>query len=734
MTAPLDLQAIFQRIDAGALLSPEELDAVVSAARHQAQSVAIATGEGSVAIGGSADGAVIVTGDRNIFVSGANAEAIRLLLKIRPDYEKTFLTVVKGEVTSRLKQSLQHNQLIPLKMEFHPEKVRRPWDAENKLGNRDPAPVPDAWRIEQVFDEADGKLLILGKPGTGKTTLMLDLAKVLCDRAQTQPEAPIPVLLSLSTYRQTEQSLWQWLLIELKSKYGLNTDLAEMLLKAQKFAVMLDGLDELPSNQQSPCIENINQLMASELRVRSLLICSRQEEYDSCEIPLTLNGAVLLRELTDEQIRTYLNDLAQIDFIAILERDEALYELAHSPLLLNIAILSRKEISALGSKQAASVDERRTYLLEAYVQRMLTREIKNNFYRKQQPPTKEQTQYWLNQVADMLSQSSQTEFILERLQPMYIKSRSGLAAYFTFDIMFDLLIQRSLAEYTDKLKRKLGVRSTRPAVYRFLGFPFLSSITIASVEIITTATTYFRHHSIDAIREKLNDAVATETALNDFIDEIAFYDVMTLSFNAAVVVAQIIAGAGAGAFLGYLVSLFVPAEAWISPRPLWGGVFGALYATCLGCFAQLKPSYSRSDLEDKKSPGQGVRQVMLNVTKLGALRFIILMGFCGLSALLAWTVKQDIRLSLVLGLVCLGVGAVKVLQFGAKDGGKAVFRHYVLRTILQYEGSIPRDYVRFLDYCTERQLLQRVGGRYRFFHLLLQEYFAKQSSEELSIN
>ena len=728
MTAPSDLQAIFQRIDAGALLSAAELDAVVAAARSQAKSVAIATGKGAVAIGGSADGAVIVTGDRNIFVNGANAEAIRLLLKIRPDYETTFLTVVSGEVASRLKQSLYYDQLIPLRMVSHPGKVYRPWDAENKLGNRPPEPVPDGWDITQVFDEADGKLLILGKPGTGKTTLMLVLAGVLCDRARTQTDAPIPVLLSLSTYRPTKQSLWLWLQTELQAKYGLNKETATALLKAQKFAVMLDGLDELPSPVQAPCIEDINQLMASEFRLQTLLICSRQEEYDSCEVPLALNSAIVLHELTDHQLKTHLKTLSQTDFLHILEQDEALYELAHNPFLLTISLLSREALSVEDLPQRASVKERLTLLLSAYVQRMLTRKIKNNFYHNQPQPTKDQTHYWLCQIADMMTQSSQTEFVLERLQPRYIKSRNGLAAYFTFDIIFDLLVQRSLAEYTSKLRRKLGDRTERSAIYRYLEFPLLSSMTTASVEIIVLAVNYFRRHGIEEIREKLNDAMVTEAVLNDFMDEIAFYDVMSLPFSNAVVFGQALAGAALGALVGYGVGRVMSADVWISPMPLWGGIFGVLYGLCISCFVQLKPSYSMSDLEDKKSPEQGVRSVMLNSVRLSAFRLVVLLGFCGISALLAWTIERDIRLSAALGVVCLFIGGVKILQFAAQEGGKAVFRHYMLRTILQYEGTIPRHSVRFLDYCTERQLLQRVGGRYRFFHLFLQEYFAERAS------
>ena len=52
-------------------------------------------------------------------------------------------------------------------------------------------------------------------------------------------------------------------------------------------------------------------------------------------------------------------------------------------------------------------------------------------------------------------------------------------------------------------------------------------------------------------------------------------------------------------------------------------------------------------------------------------------------------------------------------------------QHFTLRIILCWNGYIPWNYARFLNYATERMFLQRIGGRYRFIHKLLQEHFAQ---------
>ncbi len=52
-------------------------------------------------------------------------------------------------------------------------------------------------------------------------------------------------------------------------------------------------------------------------------------------------------------------------------------------------------------------------------------------------------------------------------------------------------------------------------------------------------------------------------------------------------------------------------------------------------------------------------------------------------------------------------------------------KHIVLRIVLKCYGYVPFRFDLLLDYCTERLLIQRIGGRYRFTHKLLQDYFAK---------
>ena len=58
-------------------------------------------------------------------------------------------------------------------------------------------------------------------------------------------------------------------------------------------------------------------------------------------------------------------------------------------------------------------------------------------------------------------------------------------------------------------------------------------------------------------------------------------------------------------------------------------------------------------------------------------------------------------------------------------GGLPFIQHIALRIVLAWNRYVPFRFDLLLDYCTERLLIQRIGGRYRFMHKLLQDHFAK---------
>ena len=125
----------------------------------------------------------------------------------------------------------------------------------------------------------------------------------------------------------------------------------------------------------------------------------------------------------------------------------------------------------------------------------------------------------------------------------------------------------------------------------------------------------------------------------------------------------------------------------------------------------INPSYE----EIRVSPNQGIWRSALNARNYAVISGLIVglitgLCFCKLSG------------GLITGL--LFGGLIGGLIGGLFFGGRACIQHFTLRVILRLSGSIPWDYAQFLNYTTERMFLQRVGGRYKFIHDLLQKHFA----------
>lgn len=192
-----------------------------------------------------------------------------------------------GEVADRLKQSLHNAILIRLDMTGQRSQVKRPWDADLRTASQAPKPLAPGTPIVEVFDSHDigGKLLLLGNPGAGKTTTMLDLAAALIQRANADPEEPIPVMMNLSSWQNPQQSLTEWMWTFLKERrIFIPKDLWKTWLKEKKIIPLLDGLDEVPLERQEAAVKAINNWFRSEEGTSRLLVCSRREEYELCAL------------------------------------------------------------------------------------------------------------------------------------------------------------------------------------------------------------------------------------------------------------------------------------------------------------------------------------------------------------------------------------------------------------------------------------------------------------------
>ena len=346
----------------------------------------------------------------------------------RPDRELKWLKAFDKEVEGRLATSLHSQVLIRLGIEPQPNQVHRLWDVEVKSGQITET-IPPETEILEVFDrpEIANKLLILGKPGAGKTTTLLELARALIKKALDDPSEPMPFLLNLSSWKDPKLSIKDWAIAELTTK-GIGSKLGAKWLEDQKVLPLLDGLDEVRSDLQPACVKAINRFLGSETQPRSIVVCSRREEYELYSEKLDLNGAIYLQELSNEQIESYLQQINRHSLWHVLETDLALLDLVRQPLLLSITLVAYRSELAAQWQTLGSTGERLTVLLDAYVEQMLHRQVKSQ-YDARKKPTPQQTRQWLVRLAMQLKRDDETEFLIEKMQPAWLINSRQKWAY-----------------------------------------------------------------------------------------------------------------------------------------------------------------------------------------------------------------------------------------------------------------------------------------------------------------
>jgi hypothetical protein len=88
------LQSIFDLLEAGTPLTPQDME--ILGAGLASKQVTMATGKGSIAIGGSADGATLISGDRNISITKELAQDIEKKVAGNIDIHSGDRTVVNN--------------------------------------------------------------------------------------------------------------------------------------------------------------------------------------------------------------------------------------------------------------------------------------------------------------------------------------------------------------------------------------------------------------------------------------------------------------------------------------------------------------------------------------------------------------------------------------------------------------------------------------------------------------
>jgi DNA polymerase III delta prime subunit len=327
-----------------------------------------------------------------------------------------------------LQQSLHKIALIELGMQYYPDALEYPIDMYVQFPDRPRTPVPPGTSIAEVFDDFGSELLILGSPGTGKTTMLLELTRTLIERAQQDETHAIPVVFNLSSWATKRQPLADWMITELQQFYKIKRQAVKKWIDAGEMLPLLDGLDEVQAEYRIDCINKIHDF-GEHYGMAGMVVCSRVADYEMLPQKLRLQGAVLLQTLSNEQIEDTLRQvgdkaktvrkvLRQLQDNAQQYNDAAAQELMRTPLILNITALAYEgnRDSELLPPDAPPAEQQR-HLFATYVDQMFKRRSKTEKY------TPEQTKHWLSWLAERMVMHNQTVFLIEQMQESWCTLR-----------------------------------------------------------------------------------------------------------------------------------------------------------------------------------------------------------------------------------------------------------------------------------------------------------------------
>jgi hypothetical protein len=543
--------------------------------------------------------------------------------------------------------------------------------------------------IVDVFDDLGRAMLILGEPGSGKTTMLLELARATIARADQDPSYPIPVVLNLSSWSAGRKPIGEWVMDELRVKYQVPPEIRRAWMQDHSLLLLLDGLDEVKAEHRDHCVRALNEYSHA-CGLRDIVVCSRVADYEALTNRLELQGAILLQPLTAEQVDAYLRQAGdQMSSVrTLLDEDNALRQLTRTPLTLSVITLAYRGKSRQELWGFASIRERRAHLFGMYVDRMFRRAVRTK--RDQYP--REQTTNGLAWLAERMLRRGESMFLVEHLQPSWLSVGPQSRAYTAMTSLVYGVITGGLVALL------FGLLWSWPAgLASGLGIGLLYGTVGARHKRMITPVELIKW---------------SWPGLN--LPMLGFWVLLSL-----------ISGAVVGAMHRYsartaiIVGLFVGVLFW-----LWMTIGEGL---------------KTQKLERTNRPNQGIWQSARNGLVSVVLWFTLWLVLNYASVfLLGWLTPEAFhhtepvwitRLLRLLGFEWRAPPALAIvalaLLLGFLTGGLwPVVQHFILRLILRQSGILPWDTVRFLDDAADRIFLRKVGGAYIFVHRSLQEHFA----------
>ena len=638
-----------------------------------------------------------------------------------PELRIKLLAEMERQVEQRLRSAYGEQTLVNLEMHSAPDDV----EGEARTSNVFLVPKAKQYvekfkdsrvrlsRSETILDTFDdkaiaGNLLILGAPGSGKTTALLKLTKDLLGRAKERGKE-IPYIFELSAWPETQPDIASWLMAQLAFEHGIKETVSREWILAGQLLPLLDGLDELATGRRQKCIEKINEFVTGQLG-RQVVVCCRTKVYEASAQKLdALNGALRIQPLEISQVQDYFEQINPEIWTAL--QDEAglgallkPIESGDEPALLQIPLFL--QILAISYRPGRATSTK-SELLDSYIVRRLSSKIRKSdrllakkkrlkiewaYYGYENEPKEKDARHYLSWLARRLNESSSNNyFLIEQIQPSWLLEKSEKIKC---KLIYSLLSTLFFAFAILPLIYAWGDTSWSNLLFG-IAFSLLGGVILFVIpsgkKIKVTETFRFSNlsESLDIWFKHVWKFIAIDLLASSivvFLAEILKLEIAEPTDYAAVNILL----CSTVIFLIFLL-LFVL-------------------------------EVSKATFYVRDTPNQGVFASISNSIRIAVISYpICVLVYSYSNLFIEW--RTALWTSLAPGGVLATLGGFII------GGGLPVVQHSTLRFLLYRRGHIPYNYAKFLKYTTERRLTQQIGGRFRFIHRELLDHFAAMDSD-----
>jgi hypothetical protein len=664
---------------------------------------------------------------------GSINQNVQHLLKVQPQPESEInsrsqlIKYLKGEVERWKDDYLYNNEWLEPPLQERNELVAPSYSKEKGIPGKSHSQQLLKINIKDFFkkEKINGRLLILGNPGAGKTAAKMQLAEELIICAENNYTEPLPFWFDLSSWN--EQPLEKWLIAELKNEYGIKPSFGRKLLKNHQILPMLDNLDQLALRIQLKCVTAINNFLKHD-KLTPLVVFCRFEGYNRF-YQLALNGAVCLQNLSEEQVQDYCVRVKNSELSKLVNHDPIFLDFAKTPFFLYLINFTYDLISTEKWRKLDSNEKRVYYLFDIFIEKNNEEALSHaKGWSKAQMIYKTKTRLaWL---AKQLKLHSYTYFLVENIQPSWLQNKNQKMRYRLFVVLTIILLSLPIslilsafmlvafkqAEFRGVIKDVINIEVvfislltsiSLAATVELLGLTKeikpVETLKLPGHELINALKlVHFRERFVAAISLSFTQPIPANDNSKQLIPFIQQY-----AYNLFGSINSIL-----GLIFRGLLGWLIPPIAFIR------GLLAALTGPNI-------------DIKKRAVPNQGIYKSLFNTVPLalifGSIGLLGGVGFKLYEAYINDAFKYVYNVNNIsFGLFCASIGAL----LGIMYAGLPVIQHFALRFVLYQDGLIPFRFADFLEHTNKYRLTQRYGGRYSFIHDLLREYFVNLAPDE----